>query len=90
MSAKLKIGKLNNHTLMKSLTHHNIILSIKFPAVPAINNATISQLIFFIANNRINAAIPAMLTSIIRMNGIGNDREIPVFNVGQINVVSFR
>lgn len=82
MSAKLKTGKLKRSIFMKSLTPHNSILSIKFPAVHAIRNAAVTQFIFFIINNRINATIPTILTNIIMKNGTGSDREIPRFNTG--------
>ena len=90
MSAKLKTGKLNTPTLMKSLTPQYVSLSMKFPAVPAIKNAVINRLIFFMAKSRMNAMIPAMLTAMIKMKGTGNDRDIPVFNVGRINEVCSR
>jgi hypothetical protein len=35
-------------------------------------------------NNRINAAIPTTLITIIMMKGTGSDREIPVFKTGTI------
>lgn len=88
VSAKLKIGKLNIPMLMKSLTPPYTSLSMRFPAVPAINNVVTTNPILFFTNNRINAPIPSMLTHKIRINGKGNDREIPVFNTGRINIES--
>ena len=67
-----------------------MILSIKFPSVPAINNAAILRLTFLLANSRINAAIPITLIHMMIKNGTGNDREIPLFKAGRMSVVSFR
>ena len=86
----MKIGKLKIFMLMKSLTPHQTNLSIKFPTVPAINNAAVNRFIFLFINNRINAQIPIILINMIKINGKGNDREMPVLNVGRINSVSFR
>ena len=90
MSARLKIGKLKIPILIKSLTHPYIILSIKLPTVPAIKNAIGSRQSFFLANNRIKSAIPIILIIIVMISGTGNDREIPLFNIGRIHVVLFR
>lgn len=46
MSAILKIGN-HDPTKIKSLTHPNIILSTRFPIVPAINNAAKYRVIYF-------------------------------------------
>jgi len=59
----------------------------KFPRVPAIKNAVMNRLIFFIMNNRMNAPIPSMLIVKMMMNGMGNDQEIPVLNAGEISDV---
>lgn len=48
MSAKLKIGKLKSHILIKSLTPPYNILSMRFPIVPAIKNMVIIRPIFFV------------------------------------------
>jgi hypothetical protein len=87
-SAKLKMGKLNISIFIKSLTHHKINLSIRFPAVPEISKAAIIRLIFFVTNSQINTPIHSILMVIIRINGTGKDREIPVFNVGRSPIVS--
>lgn len=84
------MGKLNIFILIKSLTPHKKILSIRFPIVPPINKIAISHVIFLFINSQTNAPIPIILTAIIIMNGTGNDREIPVLNVGRISVVSLR
>lgn len=84
------MGKLNIFILIKSLTPQRKTLSIRFPVVPAINMIAISQEIFFVKNNQTNPYIPIILITIIIMNGTGNDREIPVLNVGRISVVSLR
>jgi len=65
-------------------------LSIKFPSVPPINNAVITRPSFFVVNSRMNPPIPNRLTITINRKGTGNDRDIPVFNAGKINDVSFR
>lgn len=88
ISAPLKIGKLNMRMSMKSLTPHKAILSIRFPAVPAMRNAAVVRLIFLIIYSRINTPIPIALIAMMMRNGNGNDREIPVLNVGRMNAVS--
>ncbi len=65
ISAKLKIGKFKILILIKSLTPHRNILSMRFPIVPDINNDAISRLILFVINNRINVTIPTRLISMM-------------------------
>lgn len=65
---------------IKSLTPPKNILSMRFPAVPAINNTVMIRFVFFVKNSRINAPIPAKLITKTRMSGTGNDREIPLLN----------
>jgi len=67
-----------------------MILSAKFPMVPAINTAAILRLTFLFANSRINAAIPKILILMMMKNGTGNDREIPLFSAGRMSVVPSR
>ena len=62
----------------------------RFPIVPAINNVVIRRLIFFLMKSQINAQTPMILIAIIIKKGTGNDRDIPVFNIGKTRDEWFR
>lgn len=65
-------------------------LSIRFPIVPQINAAEIIRPNFLVANSRINIPTPIMLIVMVMKNGTGSDREIPLFNAGQISEICSR
>jgi len=80
MSAKLKIGNRSN-ILIKSLTHHKNILSIKFQIAHAIKNIITRFDILFFLYIKIKSVMIAMVSIIVISCGIGKDREIQVLRV---------
>lgn len=87
ISAPLKIGKLIQGISIKSLTPWYIILSIRLPTVPPSNIVVSRRLRCFCLHSRINNAIPAILTPITILYGMGNDHEIPVLKLGVIHIL---
>lgn len=81
ISAKLKIGNRGTGD-MKSLTHHKSILSIKFHIAHATTNIIVRFDILFFLYVQIKIMIIAIVSIIVNICGIGNDRDIHVLNAG--------
>ena len=81
ISAMLKIGNRLN-IMIKSLTHHKKILSIRFPIVHQIKKIVARFHMYFFLYQIMIIIVIIKVKAIIKIILIGNDREIQVLNAG--------